>query len=242
MRNDLAKLTTERERRGSNGISKKYGGRVRIVHDPEHDYEDEVGGFHSSARRRVWGYDAKEFSDVLNPLLGNLRKNVGRPWNDVFSEFCACLDRRSNSGYHIYTHLMMEVTTNAFFQNGILCHRTRYGWIRKVYGYYVHPETGLLQYEPVKRRHKKEKPITKINLEGGSWFERENDLWYHCHIEENHDKKSLYFEGTHCYEYLVPDYVIKRQCGKKDLRLIRSWINGTYRKVKKQEKRGGRRV
>src|SRR5262245_58509288 len=117
MRPDLAKLTTERERRGSKHCaSLKYGGRVHIIHDPEHAYDNEYGGFRSSARHRH--RDNKSFSDVLNPIRGALRKNVGRPWDKVYSEFCQYLDRRSVSGLHIFDHLCGrsgEVTINGLY-------------------------------------------------------------------------------------------------------------------------------
>src|SRR5271156_1602451 len=105
MRADLAKLTTEKERVGAKGkcFKTKYRGRVKAHPDPDHDYPKEYGGFRSSARRRHWEH--KEFTDVLSPLYGAIRKNVGRPWDDVYSEFCKVLDRRSVSGHHIWTHL-----------------------------------------------------------------------------------------------------------------------------------------
>ena len=99
MREDLAKCTTEHPRAGARGKCYKthYGGKVEIHPDPDHDYLNEFGGYRSSARRRHWNY--KEFTDVLAPLRGNLRANLGRRWDDVYSEFCQVLDRRGLSGY-----------------------------------------------------------------------------------------------------------------------------------------------
>lgn len=91
----------------SRAITKKYGGNVRVNPDREHDYPEEYGGFRSSSRNRQ--ANAKGFSDFLSPLRGAIRKSIGRPWDDVFGEFCETLDRRGLSGYHIWTHLMWEV-------------------------------------------------------------------------------------------------------------------------------------
>jgi len=149
MRSDLAKLTTEHERGGSSNKSRKYGGRVRVNPDPEHDYLREYGGFHSSSR--YLNHDEKNLTDVLNPLYGNLRKNVGRPWDKVFSEFCQVLDRRSMAGYHIWTHLMQVVETHTFMNQGEVCAKPagyKFGSSRvaPVNGFYVHPITGILSH------------------------------------------------------------------------------------------------
>lgn len=145
MRSDLAKCTTEHERaRGYGKI--KYGGKVSIDPDPDHDYPNEFGGFRSSARRRHTRNktEYKEFTDFLSPLRGAIRKNVGRKWDAVFSEFCRVLDRRSLSGYHIWTHLIQEVQTKTFLENGVVMEQLPYWGSRAVDGFYVHPMTGIL--------------------------------------------------------------------------------------------------
>ena len=149
MRPDLAKLTTEHERVSGSGVSHKYGGRVRIHPDPDHDYPDEYGGFWSSARRRRYGWNYKEFTDVLGPLYGTVRKNLGRPWDKVYSEFCQVLDRRSVAGYHIWAHLMQIVEVHAYMGNDgrVYCKRRySYGPVL-VDGFYVHPMTGVHQLQ-----------------------------------------------------------------------------------------------
>src|SRR5689334_16742725 len=89
MRTDMHKIVVERERaRGLPG-NRKWHKRLRYVEGD--DYEDEVK-FASSSRKRQYGYYAKEFSDVLAPLKGYLRRNVGRPWDKVYSELRQGLD------------------------------------------------------------------------------------------------------------------------------------------------------
>ena len=53
------------------------------------------------SRGRQYGWNAKEFSDLINPLKRYLRSCIGRPWNKVHSELSQKLDRRSISGSHI---------------------------------------------------------------------------------------------------------------------------------------------
>jgi hypothetical protein len=190
MRDDLAKCTTERERRGGGFAAcykLKFGGKVRIDPDPEHEYPDEFGGFHSSARRRH--YEHKEFSDVLNPLRGNLRAAIGKRWDDVYSEFANKLDRRSLSGYHIWTHLMQEISVNTYIEDGRIYEISKYGGNRyEVTGFYVHPITGIVQYAERpwtkrsfrERRKQKREPEFAVPGNEGWKYKRCDGLWFRC--------------------------------------------------------------
>ncbi len=51
-----------------------------------------------------------EFADRLGPLRRMLRRQVGRPWNDVYREICAAVKRTSLAGQHILEHVRGEVT------------------------------------------------------------------------------------------------------------------------------------
>jgi hypothetical protein len=96
----------------------------------------------------------KGLTDLLGPLRRWLHSQLGRPWNDVYSEACAVIKPDSVIRAHIKTHLLEFVERHTFMQNGEVCvldtwHR---GGIVPVtsrrYGrsaFYVHPETGLLQ-------------------------------------------------------------------------------------------------
>lgn len=186
MRPDLDKCTTECYRRGAGSLEHtykiKFGGTVKVVPDPEHEYDNERGGFHSSARHRH--KESKDFGDKLGALRGNIRANVGRPWDDVFSEFCQNLDRRSINGHHIWTHLTQEVELNAYIGvDDKIYSYGRYGWRGEVTGYYVHPVTGILEYKDPRswkrhiRRQEKEVTIPVPNAEG--WHYRQIDgLWF----------------------------------------------------------------
>jgi hypothetical protein len=161
---------------------------VKVNPDREHDYPDEYGGFHSSSRKRQ--INAKGFADFLSPLRGAIRKNVGRPWDNVFSEFCDALDRRGLSGYHIWTHLMWEVETNTFLgEDGEVYGQSVLpvfsGRFAKVEGFYVHPLTRLLLYkEPKRFRRMKNKPKLEIPVPGNEphVYRRIDGLWFRCLI------------------------------------------------------------
>jgi hypothetical protein len=194
MRPDLAKCTTESPRSGGGYATKiRYGGRVQFNPDPEAEYLDEYGGFRSSSRYR--NFHHKEFTDALAALRGNIRANVGRPWDKVYSEFCRYLDRRSVAGYHIWTHLMREVETKTFLTaSGKVCYLSPYSGTQEVSGFYVHPRTGLLCHKDDRRwtsdwRYRKLKiEDVRIPVPGTrGWDYRQIDgLWFRAfeRIEE----------------------------------------------------------
>jgi len=98
----------------------------------------------------------KSFTDLLGPLRRWLRAQVGRPWNDVYSEACAVIKPDSVVRVHIKTHLLQFVNRNTFVRDGeIWCHATSSffapGIEKRVADaatrwspFYVHPRTGRL--------------------------------------------------------------------------------------------------
>jgi len=91
MRKDMAKVVTEGPRRGHGNSSNKWG--RRLTRD-EYSLDDHGASRAPIARRRQYGWDAKEFSDLLGPLRRYLRKQVGRPWDKVWSEITQSIVRR----------------------------------------------------------------------------------------------------------------------------------------------------
>lgn len=228
MRKDLAKCTTESPRAGAKGkcYKTKYGGRVHIHPDPDHDYPNEHGGYRSSARKRHWEY--KSFTDVLNPLRGAIRSNLGRPWDDVYSEFAQLLDRRSVSGIHIWGHFLDEVAINTYMgvDGNVYC-KSGYGGIRALGRYrrgefYVHPYTKILSYYPPPERKGYEKP-RKLMVPGMEpWEYRKIDgLWFRCIVVERypiwHPRWNRAMETV---------YERKQSCNKKEIRWIKAQLNG----------------
>src|SRR6185295_14896834 len=142
MRHDMARVVTERPRRGHGNPSKKWGRRLR---KHEYDAEDHGPTRAAIARRQQYGWNAKEFSDVLGPLRRYLHKQVGRPWDKVWSEITRTLDSRSLTGLHIFDHIRSEVEQEAWLgDDGRVYHKRRWGTSEAVSGLYVHPGNGLL--------------------------------------------------------------------------------------------------
>lgn len=146
MRDDMAKVVTERPRRGHRNESRKTtGGRIRS-YDPDREYDEPTRL--PVARDRQYGFKAKEFSDLINPLKRYLRSCIGKPWSKVHSELSQKLDRRSTSGSHIWDHVMREIETDCYIGEDRLAYsnkRTYRVSERPIVGLYVHPKTGLIR-------------------------------------------------------------------------------------------------
>jgi hypothetical protein len=147
MRSDMAKVVTETPRRGHGNKSKKVGGKLS---KDEIELDDHGPVKLPVSRWRQYGWNSKEFSDLLGPLRKYLRKQVNRPWDKVYSELSETLDKRSLTGLHIWDHVRQEVTINCFFdEKGDVVSLPKYFSAQpyKVTGLYVHPKTGLLLFK-----------------------------------------------------------------------------------------------
>src|SRR5947208_10890690 len=138
MRQDMYRVVIERPRFGHANRSRKWGRRV-----DEH-YEGPT--FVSSARRRQYGWHSKELSDLINPLVRYLHKQVGRPWDKVYSEIKAALPKGLHAD-HIWSHVKSEVQMHCWEEDGKIWYVPRYlgRYAAEVDGLYVHPRTGLLR-------------------------------------------------------------------------------------------------
>ncbi len=193
MRQDFGKCVIERERRGSSNRSLKIKATGKFTHDvagPDYDGPTRL----PSSGNRMRAYDPaigeKDFTDVLGPVHGFLRKSVGRRWDDVFSEVSSVLGGGSQPISHVLnTHLLAEVDSCTYYQDGKV-----YGQPggRRFYGeYYVHPLTGILCREPEKSRKYVPKPTQhdtdRVHISDHRWYVKLNGIWYIGHyIEEKY--------------------------------------------------------
>lgn len=98
----------------------------------------------------------KEFGDRIMPMRRWLRNQVGRPWDQVFSELCDNADERSIRGWHLKDHVIREVYTKGVVikNNGELWES--HGEYR-ITGLYVDSD-GILQYIAPDPRHRRTPP------------------------------------------------------------------------------------
>ena len=137
MRHDMYKIIVERPRTGA--------GHARSRPAPD-DLEDSPRqeGLRRRHRQRKW------LNENLRPLERFLASQVGRPWNKVYAEICAGIDRRNTVQQHIHQHLADFVATQVFTIDGAL--HADQGWrgrqpIATSAGprFYVDPHSGLLR-------------------------------------------------------------------------------------------------
>jgi hypothetical protein len=137
MRSDMYKVIVERPRKG------KYAGT-----EADRRRKDFDGPSHLGMRSGI-GY--RSLNENLNPLKRFLRAQVGRPWNKVYSEISAGIDRRNTVQLHILAHLDGMIAVQAGWRNGELVDlKDRYGrYGREKPGMrqelYVDPRTGLIR-------------------------------------------------------------------------------------------------
>src|SRR5262245_46473977 len=137
MREDMSKVVIERPREGHSLLSSKTRLRVKR-YDPDKEYDDLPKRVSGSRSKYIRAEQTKHFSDLLGPLLRFLRKNVGRPWNLVYSEMKEFLDDRKVTGRHVFEHVDTEVETHALIGDDGEVYTWGYGGrLQPVYGLYV---------------------------------------------------------------------------------------------------------
>lgn len=220
MRSDMKKVVVERPRGQSYVPNRKFGARLPYI--PDHDYDEQPKRVGISASYRDYGYSAKWLKDLLGPLTRFLQKNIGQPWDKVYSEVCATLDRREVTGHHLISHLKDEVETNCFMGlNGKVCYLRWNGQHQEAEGFYVHPQTGLLCHTlpPNKRELKRRKllaeEVTWLNINDESGYRKHKGIWYFVRLKR-------VFAGWTCSKkpVMVRDIFLK-----KDVPLDRGWYS-----------------
>lgn len=146
MREDMDKVIVEKPRWGSRWIGSGAGRRYRLSEDVP---------VKQGMRQ---GYAMRKYpNENLNPLRRYLESQVNRPWDKIYSELCANIDRRNTVQEHIFTHIDNFVARNAMLIGGEV-HVMRRNWGREPtplrdadVELYVHPRTGIL----LRNRHYK---------------------------------------------------------------------------------------
>jgi len=112
----------------------------------------------------------KGLTDLLGPLKRWLHAQVGRPWNDVYSEAAAVIKPDSIIRAHIKTHLLEFVERNTFMHGGKVCILQTHSFFcrpgitpvtelrHRRSTFYVHPETFLLYKIPDRSRQRRPDP------------------------------------------------------------------------------------
>lgn len=122
MRRDMPKIIVERPRwRPPFGFTR---GR------PARDIEDAPA--RQSMRGHLKANEQKYLNENLAPLRRYLAKQVGRPWNKVYSEICEHVRIENPIQYHVRIHLRDYVSLNGPDRNRPLYVDRRTGLLRRM--------------------------------------------------------------------------------------------------------------
>lgn len=196
MREDMFKVIIERPRWGSRHATKS---KLR--------YDKCEGRSRVTGRRLVTeaGY-TKSLNENLAPLKRYLHKQVGRRWDDVFSEICQHLDTGSTVKMHVREHLDDFVDRHARRKSdGELW--TSQGWggetkvIDRWVELYVDPDDGVIkETRKLCKKHgvlfarNRWRQQRRANLDTRdfirkvddlNWFVRLDGMWYLLELSKN---------------------------------------------------------
>jgi hypothetical protein len=178
MRKDMAQLLVERPRLYR--VETYKGHRRRLNRDPE-SVSTKQG------MRRPY-YERKHFNEYFAPVMGFLRKSVGRPWNKVFSELCESLSGGGTVIDHVKVHVLRDfVTLQPVWHNGVPCYPAHsYSGSRSEArpierrmngGFYV-DQCGLLKQARV-HQYKVAKPkILRLQIDDSTAYHKIDGHWF----------------------------------------------------------------
>ena len=176
MRADMAKVIVERPRVGSRARNAGKGYRKRLQR-----YGLEDAPRRESIYRR--GGRTKSLNEHLGPLRRYLRKQVGRPWNLVFSEICENIRLDSAVQSHVRDHVWDYVELHVVEIDGVPCYGA--GWFsgqpisaRHWRSLYVCPRTGLLREIKHQARTRRAVEVKHVRIDAERVWWRLGEIWF----------------------------------------------------------------
>lgn len=177
----MASVIIDRPRRGGDGgksILPK-GSKKLLQQTPLEDQPK----FASNAPRRLYGYFCKQLNEHLSPLRRWLEKQVGRDWDEVWSEVCDGLSVRNATTAHVRDHADYYVEKNCYIEDGKVYDsrglplNNHWRWKQ----FYIDPKDNTLQIAP-EWQSSYRKPVEepwkpgkdenhRYYLLGGVWYE-----------------------------------------------------------------------
>lgn len=155
MRKDMCKLICERPRRGVRfyrNLPNEYRKAKRFKLNEDLECLDIYSGVSKlPMKSKTLGWDRKEFNDYLRPLWRFIDKQVGRLWDDVYSEICENINLDSTTRRHVREHVDRHVIVHVTFnEHGDPCSRNGYYGLRELHkgALYKDPTDGILKRAP----------------------------------------------------------------------------------------------
>lgn len=187
MRDDMAERASEIDVRSDSKKRKgKYPRHQKAIAKKDEDGQQAaITGMGKPYRvAGDWWYDGGGHTDYAI-LRRFLVSNLGRNWDEVYSEICESADKRTQDGFRLHEALGYIVEQNCTInEDGQVCddrgHVLSGHWRGEIY---VHPVTKTLEQIKVKRRYKKEVPQRVFELDGNYYHEHEG-VWYQVEMKE----------------------------------------------------------
>lgn len=204
----LGKIVIERPRVGRRISQKKVTGYKKSLYKLTQEAIED-GLFKPYIIKNRWR--TKSFSDNLSPLRRWLRSKIGQPWDSVYSELCQNIETRTLAGQHLLFHLSVIVERDVVLVDDLIFSR-RSGYQSRQLGFwreelYVHPKTGILCLVKKSPKSPRKKRDDEVFIDGHC-YRQINDIWYLIIHSDNSE-----------------DGFKKRQCNKKEIKLILQRLN-----------------
>lgn len=221
MRADMKKLLCESPR--------VHGGRIRKGRTAR-SYEDLPFREGMSMTSRKNGWSGKEFGEHLAPLKRYIEKQIGRPWDKVYSEICKSMgDGQTPVESHIFVHLDGYICINVVrcsldeSRTGLVYHgmKYRHRWAVSSGQLYVCPTTGIIKRAKSLVKDKPRKHETNYRkLDDNYVALKLNGIWYRYKVitvkqekewmwfqsirpEDRGDTNRNYKTGVYSYYYMI---------------------------------------
>jgi hypothetical protein len=176
MRSDMARVIVERPRIKAHGSNK--GRAVDWDDMPSHE---------GMRRARALRGDRRQLNENLAPLRRYLERQVGRPWDKVYSEISRHLRVDNAVQQHVRDHLRDFVAVKPRYVNQAWFSRAGLWW----QPLYVDPATGLLcrtdHLPEARARHRAKRsrpadPVNRVQLGKTCELRLISGLWYHVQL------------------------------------------------------------
>jgi len=143
MRDDMKKVLTTPGKCGDRQSKRNNRERNRLHHNPENMPTKENM---NKKHRANWGGKTSMFS--VKPIKNFLKKNVGRAWDDVYSEICEHADSRSDTGRLLRQYVEYNIELKVVKDAGLVYYSPLFtrGYIElRKNELYVDPDDGLIK-------------------------------------------------------------------------------------------------
>jgi hypothetical protein len=210
MRDDMFKVIVERPRWGSHTRARE--GRLYRASE---DVPNKIGMKQGYVHR-------KSLNENLAPLARWLASQVNRPWDKVYAELCATIDRRSTVQEHIFAHIDQLVERETRIVDGKVHVIGRWphklqpieeSWLRL----YVHPVTGILRHNKhrITRSQKKREASQRVDdefaakqrdLSDTEQLHKIDGIWYHITLAMMAAPYGINKNGDEPSRFVYPQY------------------------------------